>query len=153
MGTFTPRLYGGTTEITVTSATASYRKVGRRLTIRFYMEISNLNGATAQIRIAGAGGYTAAMPFQYVDAGGGTISLLYPFLNDSTIAPLANLGAVYLSLVNMGAGYTYAQIQANQTGAFYAYIRLCGNNVAATDLLASACQVGTIIAGEFTVIV
>jgi len=143
-GKFTPKLYGGATEISCSSAIATYRREKNVLFVKFNITVSNLNGATGLIGIAGSDGINLAMPGL-----GSTVQ--YPFKNDAT--EISTSRSLYMSLVNLGAGYTECQIIASQTGALYAFLRAQGSNVANVNLNATALTVGSILKGEFEVVV
>lgn len=143
-GKFTPRLYGASTEITCSSALGYYERDGDRLRVNFTCTVSNLNAATGLIGIAGSDGINLALPGL-----GGTVK--YPFRNDAAL--LHSAGPLYTSLVNLSAGYYETQLIAAQNGAFFAFLREQGDNVANQNLNATALAVGSVLRGEFYVYV
>lgn len=143
-GNFTPKLYGGTTEISCSQALGTFERHGDRLRVQFAFTVSNLNGATGLIGIAGSDGINLPLP-------GIGATVQYPFRNDPLLLSIGN--GIWMSNVNLSAGYTEIQLVAAQTGAFYAFLREQGDNVANQNLNATALTVGSIIRGEFWVYV
>lgn len=144
VGTFTPRLYGGSTEISCSTAIGNFERDGDRLRVSFSLVVSNLNGATGLIGIAGSDGINLPLPGL-----GSTIQ--YPFRNDAAVLGTGNI--IWHSLVNLSAGYTDIAIALNQTGFNYAFLREQGDNVANQNLNATALTVGSVLRGEFWVYV
>jgi len=143
-GKFTPRLYGASTEIMCSTAIGTYERHGSKLHVKFNLTVSALNGATGLVGIAGSDGINLALP-------GLGATVQYPFKNDAT--EISTSRSLYMSNVNLGAGYTECQILANQTGALFAFLRAQGSNVASTNLNATALIVGSQLKGEFEVTV
>jgi hypothetical protein len=143
-GKFTPKLYGGATEISCSTAVAVYERRANKLAVRFQFVVSNLNGATGLVGIAGNDGINLPMP-------GYGATIQYPFKNDAT--ELSSTRQLLMSNVTLPAGCTEAFVQANQSGAYYAYLRCQGSGVASTNLLATGLAVGSVLFAEFEVTV
>ena len=141
-GTFTPKLYGGSTEITLSSALASFERVNQKeVKIKFSVTVSNLNGATGLIGLAGSDGINLALPGL-----AGTIK--YPSATDATIPFASSL--VYESLVTHTADYTASVAIIPQSNFNYIYFREQGSTKANQNMNATTLTVGSVLSGEIT---
>jgi hypothetical protein len=141
-GTFTPRLYGGSTEITLSSALASFERVNQKeVKIKFSVTVSNLNGATGLIGLAGSDGINLALP-------GLGATIKYPSVTDATIPFASSL--VYESLVTHTADYTASLALMPQSNFNYFYFREQGSTKANQNMNATTLAVGSVLSGEIT---
>lgn len=140
-GKFTPRIYGGATEITCTSALGVYVRKEDMLEVTFTFTVSNLNAASGSITLAGSDGNTGKIP------GLGT-SVGYTSKSDATLP--VRPGAMDFSNVTLGSTFTGLNAVMNQTGADVLLFRKVGSGLANTALDATSLAVGSVIRGTVT---
>jgi hypothetical protein len=141
-GTFTPKLYGGSTEITLSSALATFERVNQKeVKIKFSVTVSNLNAATGLIGLAGSDGINLALP-------GIGATIKYPSVTDATVPFASSL--VYESLVTHTADYTASVALMPQSNFNYFYFREQGSTKANQNMNATTLAVGSVLSGEIT---
>lgn len=137
-GTFSPRLYGGSTEITCAIAQGKFERRGNKLQIKFFLEVKSLNGATGPLAISGNEGIKVPMP--------SVNSIQYPFMNTGPLS-----ASIYLEKVRSTSGYSTLTLESPKRGSHFVAIREHGDSKIDKDLDATSIVPGSILQGEFVV--
>lgn len=135
-GKFTPRIYGGTTEISCSNAIGVYERRDDMLVVDVSLTVSNLNGATGSVTVVGSDGNAGKIP-------GLSGAVGYTSRNDSTLP--VNPAPCQISNVTLGAGFTHAVAFINQTGVDAILLRKNGSGQPDTAVDASSLTVGSVI--------
>lgn len=135
-GKFTPRIYGGATEMSCSSALGVYERHGDMLVVDVSLTISNLNAAAGSVTIVGSDGNAGKIPGL-----GSTVG--YTSKNDAALpvqpAPCS------ISNVTLGGAFTQLFAFINQTGSDTILLRKNGTGAADTALDVTSLAVGSII--------
>ena len=142
---FTPRLWGGATEISCSTASATHEVLSNgRVKFDFSFVVSNVNGATGLIGCSGSDGINLPAP-------GLGATIQFPSRSDVTL-PSAS-AVVSHSQVALSTNYTDVRAVWNQSGANYCFLRQYGPGSLVNDvnLNATALTVGSSI--SFSIII
>ena len=140
-GKFTPRLYGGTTEISCSTALGVYERKDDKLEVDFALTVSNLNTASGSLTIVGSDGNTGKIPGL-----GSTIG--YTSRSDGTLP--ASLSTLDVAGVVLGTGWSSVSAQMNQSGSDAILLRKCGSTATNTPLDTTSISTGTILRGRIS---
>lgn len=131
-GVFTPKLFGGATEISLSSALGSYEREGNSVIVKIQMTVSDLNSATGNLAVYGEDGTGGAFPSNAVSMNA---------VNSASLP--AATESIKVSDVTYPAGYTEGLAVMNQTGANAIILRRQGSGQTQATMAATELTVGS----------
>lgn len=142
---FTPKLYGGSTEISCSTAVATHEVISNgRVKFDFNFVVSNLNGATGLIGCTGSDGINLPAP-------GLGATIQFPSRSDGNLVPAS--APVFHSLVALDTGRTDVRAIWNQTGANYCFLRQYGPGSLINDINLNATSLTVGSSLSFSIII